>query len=333
MHQQISSGTFHARSWATLRDAEVAVQLVGSPRAETQLGEYVRGVKGFADAFEAMEEQGTDPTAPCHPFMSRNMITLRKDVENYRNELVTLSLDDRDLQSASPPQELAFKAASQLLRSLILLVFSIPGLLQWAPVVLFTSIAISKFTRGRPLSYTGCRVSSRKIMYGLVSGLCVWFIATLLVLAFTSFAAAILIPPVMWASLLMAEDALTSLRIATAKLRLIRLDTDRSRKLLAAREELCSRLAALGVHPPQPDQHELRIRGKTAADDADAVVWKIGRPTRLWERLIIETKKHFSTGTGGFGSGKLGSSSFDGLEHLEDLDTSLPILTNRLSSH
>lgn len=149
--------------------------------------------------------------------------------------------------------------------SICLFTISIPGLLLWIPVLITTFIAVRKFKRTGPIWDTYDEIAQYKLVYGLVSGLCVWFGAVLLTfpIAPVSF---VLVPVVMWMSLRWMEDAVSAFRAFNSLVRLIWVGPDNLRNAQHIRAELHPRVMDLGVNilglPDEPEKHFQEAGGK-----------------------------------------------------------------------
>ena len=60
MHQQISSGTLDAPSWRLIRNAKLAARMYAPLGTSMSLGDYVRVVRTFLEAFKLAEAPRTD---------------------------------------------------------------------------------------------------------------------------------------------------------------------------------------------------------------------------------------------------------------------------------
>lgn len=59
MHEQISAGTLDAPSWKLIRSAKMAARIYAPIGTEMSLGDYVRVVRTFLDAFKLAEASRT----------------------------------------------------------------------------------------------------------------------------------------------------------------------------------------------------------------------------------------------------------------------------------
>ena len=146
-----------------------------------------------------------------------------------------------------------------------LFTISLPGLLLWLPVFLTTFVAVSRFKRTGPIWDTWDEIAQYKLIYGLVSGLCVWGGATLLTLPVAPLTA-VLVPAAMWMALRWLEDAVAACRAFAVLTTLLRMGPRRLAALHTTRERLHVRVMDLAVHtlglPPDPETYFARTGGK-----------------------------------------------------------------------
>lgn len=149
--------------------------------------------------------------------------------------------------------------------SIFLFSISIPGLILWIPVLITTFIAAKKFKTTGPIWDTYDEIAQYKLVYGLVSGLCVWFgsvILTFPVAPITFF----LVPALMWMSLRWMEDAISAFRAFNALARLLWVGPQQLRQVSDARVDLHRRIMDLAVHildlPDKPEKYFQEIGGK-----------------------------------------------------------------------
>ncbi len=63
MHEQISSGTLDAPSWRLIRIAKLAARIYAPLGTTMTLGDYVRVVRTFLEAFKLAESPRADPSS------------------------------------------------------------------------------------------------------------------------------------------------------------------------------------------------------------------------------------------------------------------------------
>ena len=96
--------------------------------------------------------------------------------------------------------EILRRMVIRLFWSCFLFSLSIPGLLLWLPVFTTTFYAVHEFKKSGPIFDTFDEIAQYKLIYGLMSGVAVWFFGVILTLPF-AFITAFLIPAIMWMTL------------------------------------------------------------------------------------------------------------------------------------
>lgn len=157
-----------------------------------------------------------------------------------------------------------YRMSLRLAWSILLFLISIPGLLLWIPVLITTFIAVRKFKRTGPVWDTFDEIAQYKLVYGLVSGLCVWLgsvLFTFPIAPITFF----LVPAIMWMSLRWMEDAVSAFRAFNALLRLFLVGPTQLRKVYGVRADLHTRVMELAVGtlglPKEPEKHFPEVGG------------------------------------------------------------------------
>ena len=177
------------------------------------------------------------------------------DTQAYGGALSRLHIrDDRIRQPLARPLILAGMAL-RFTWALTLLVLCFPGLCLWAPVALTTFIAVSEFKKTGPIWDTWDEIAQYKLVYGLISGLCVWGGAVLLTLPFAPITFW-LVPAVMWMSLRWFEDAVAAARAFVALTRLLLVSPAELERLRAVRASLRTKLLALAMAMGLPEDPE-----------------------------------------------------------------------------
>ena len=128
-------------------------------------------------------------------------------------------------------------------------------MLLWAPVALTTFIAVKEFKKSGPIWDTWDEIAQYKLVYGLISGLCVWGGAVLLTLPLAPITFW-LVPVVMWMSLRWFEDAVAAARAFVALARLLLVSPSELSRLRAMRAGLHTKLMALAMAMGLPDNPE-----------------------------------------------------------------------------
>ena len=123
---------------------------------------------------------------------------------------------------------------------------SLPGLFLWLPVFVTTFIAVHNFKKTGPIFDTWDEIAQYKLIYGLISGLCVWFTSVAFTWHFAPFTA-ILVPAFMWMTLRWLEDVVSSFRAFTTLLRLLRVGKPTLKEMYVRRKDLHSRVMDMAV--------------------------------------------------------------------------------------
>jgi glycerol-3-phosphate O-acyltransferase / dihydroxyacetone phosphate acyltransferase len=84
MHQQISSGTIDSPSWDLVRTAKLAARIYAPLGTRMSLGDHIRVVRAFLDAFRDTEDppnrSETDPVKD-NPEIYTMLVDLRGDLK------------------------------------------------------------------------------------------------------------------------------------------------------------------------------------------------------------------------------------------------------------
>jgi glycerol-3-phosphate O-acyltransferase / dihydroxyacetone phosphate acyltransferase len=147
----------------------------------------------------------------------------------------------------------------------ILLSLSLGGLVLWLPVAVTTIYAVYNFKKTGPVWDTWDEIAQYKLVYGFVSGLCVYATAVFLTLPIFP-VTSVAVPLLMWMSLRWFEDAVSAARAFMALGRLLRVDTETLARLRATRADLHHRVMQLAVHgldlPSDPERYFVSYGGK-----------------------------------------------------------------------
>lgn len=135
----------------------------------------------------------------------------------------------------------------RLIWSISLFTISLPGLLLWLPVFATTFYAVYNFKKTGPIFDTWDEIAQYKLIYGLLSGLIVWFTAVILTWPIAQFTV-VLVPAFMWMTLRWLEDAVSAFRAFTALFRLLRVGKATLKNMHNKREDLHSRVMNLAVN-------------------------------------------------------------------------------------
>ncbi|KAJ7747381.1 hypothetical protein B0H16DRAFT_1555792 [Mycena metata] len=268
MHAQISSGTIDSPSWDLVRISKLAARMYAPLGTRMSLGDHVRVVRTFLEALKDAPE--TDERHPEDEGKTAaetaELAQLRLDLRTYQDQLALWGIkDDRIRRQPLPRHIIISRMVVRLSWSLFLFSISIPGLLLWLPIFLTTFYAVHNFKKTGPIFDTFDEVAQYKLIYGLISGLCVWFGSSLLTFPFSGFTF-FLVPALMWMTLRWLEDAVSALRAFSALLRLLRVGKPTLRNMHVRREDLHARVMRLAIDtlelPEDPETYFAGHGGK-----------------------------------------------------------------------
>ena len=142
---------------------------------------------------------------------------------------------------------------------------SLGGLALWLPVSATTFYAVHNFKKTGPVWDTWDEIAQYKLIYGLVSGLCVYAVA--IFVTFPIFpVTSVVVPGLMWMSLRWFEDAVSAARALVALGRLLRVHPETLSRLRVTRADLHRRVVHLAVDglglPADPEKHFVVYGGK-----------------------------------------------------------------------
>ncbi|TBU48620.1 hypothetical protein BD309DRAFT_949155 [Dichomitus squalens] len=272
MHQQISSGTLDAPSWRLIRNAKLAARMYAPLGTSMSLGDYIRVVRTFLEAFKLAEapraDASSDGEAPPPEQVAREdmkIVQLGRDLKEYQDQLARWGIkDDRIRRPLSRPVIL-YRVLLRAAWALVLLALSLPGLLLWLPVFATTVIAVHQFKRTGPVWDTYDEIAQYKLTYGFLSGLCIWLFTTLVTLPFAPLTA-VLVPAVMWLSLRWMEDAIAAFRALASLTRLLLIGKPALAQMRSRREDLHRRVMELAVStlglPGEPERYFAESGGR-----------------------------------------------------------------------
>ncbi|KAF9263377.1 hypothetical protein L218DRAFT_902476 [Marasmius fiardii PR-910] len=279
LHQTISHGTLDGPSWGVIRTSKLAARVYAPLGTGMSLGDHVRVVRTFLDAFKTVRAQkdsqqtlAEDDRRNIDPsFVSQ----LETDLKAYQDQLAKCGIkDDRIRREILPRRTIIYRMILRLTWASCLLIISMPGLLLSLPVYVVTFYAVHSFKKTGPIFDTYDEIAQYKLIYGLISGIAVWVIGILVTLPFAMITS-ILIPALMWMTLRWMEDAVSSFRSFTALLRLFMIGKVTLKEMYEKRSELHGRIMDMAVAldlPANPEEYFAQAGGKEK-----------GRVRGLWE--------------------------------------------------
>lgn len=121
------------------------------------------------------------------------------------------------------------------------------------------------FKKSGPVWDTWDEIAQYKLIYGLLSGLCVWILSILLTLPISG-VTAVVVPGVMWITLRWLEDAVSAIRAFAALVRLLLVGKKELKWMHERRENLHERVMKLAIDtlglPDDPETHFLEVGGR-----------------------------------------------------------------------
>jgi len=279
LHQQISSGTLDAPSWRLIRNAKLAARMYAPLGTSMSLGDYVRVVRTFLEAFKLAEvpaastasdgastasEGETNPSERV-VVEDKRLIDLENDLKEYQDQLVRWGIKDDRIRRLLPRHLIVYRLVVRLWWSIFLFTLSIPGLILWLPVLITIFIGVHEFKRTGPVWDTWDEIAQYKLIYGLVSGVCVWIGAMLLTFPI-ALLTGVFVPICMWMTLRWMEDAISAFRAFVTLARLLLVGQERLKEAQVQRERLHARVMDLAVNtlglPPDPEHYFQEAGGR-----------------------------------------------------------------------
>ncbi|KAF8160841.1 hypothetical protein B0H34DRAFT_653689 [Crassisporium funariophilum] len=261
MHEKISGGTLDSPSWDLIRTAKLGARMYAPLGTSMALGDHVRLVRTFLESFKAARE----PEADGKDEVIHGLIELQTDLKAYQDQLVRWGIKDDRIRRPLPRHVILSRLLVRLIWSLCLFSISLPGLLLWLPVFASTFYAVHNFKKTGPIFDTWDEIAQYKLIYGLMSGLCVWIVAVVLTWPY-AVVTVFLIPAFMWMTLRWFEDAVAAFRAFTALFRLLRVGKSTLRKMHDVRINLHARVMEVAVTkmglPENPVIHFSEAGGK-----------------------------------------------------------------------
>lgn len=87
LYEKISSGTIDSPSWDLIRTAKLAARMYAPLGTRMSLGDYVRLIRTFLDAFKRMEIEGANPEHPITADFNENGMTDLKEQNRLHYDL------------------------------------------------------------------------------------------------------------------------------------------------------------------------------------------------------------------------------------------------------
>ncbi|KAJ4483190.1 hypothetical protein J3R30DRAFT_3285480 [Lentinula aciculospora] len=255
IYEQISSGTFDSPSWHLVQLSKLAARMYAPLGTTMSLGDHVRITRTFLEAFKDAHEDSSEENQPIHPEIVKTM-QLQTDLKEYQHRLMSYGIKDDRVRRPLSRHDIVRRMTIRLFWSCILFSISIPGLVLWLPVILSTLYAVHEFKKSGPIFDTFDEIAQYKLIYGLMSGICVWLGGVILTLPF-ALVTIFLIPATMWMTLRWMEDCIASSRAFFALFRLLRVGKHTLNEMRILRNGLHREIVELGISlglPPKPEE-------------------------------------------------------------------------------
>ncbi|KAF8319404.1 hypothetical protein DL93DRAFT_2053699 [Clavulina sp. PMI_390] len=254
---QLSSGTIDAPSWEIVRVSKTATRMYAPFGTKMSLGDWVRVVRAFVGGFSGEDHGHGEGNAEGKDKDESIVTKLVADLNDYQRRLDNLGVkDDRIRQSQTHLLTTSRIVPRLLLRIFwfsLLVFFTIPGLALWTPVFAASAWAGHRIKKTGPVKMVWDEIAEQKLLYGLASGIAVYFGTILLAggPAGRGLLAALIIPLWMWLTLRWIEDLVSTFRAIRALARMLRLfifSPGVLQEMQGRRQALYERVCAFAVH-------------------------------------------------------------------------------------
>ncbi|KAJ3857475.1 hypothetical protein EV368DRAFT_30205 [Lentinula lateritia] len=263
IYTQISSGTFDSPSWHLVQSSKLAARMYAPLGTRMSLGDHVRITRTFLEAFKDAHEDSSEDNQPIHPDIVK-VAQLQEDLKAYQHRLISYGIKDDRVRRPLSRREILRRMAIRLFWSCFLFSISIPGLLLWFPVILTTFYAVHEFKKSGPVFDTFDEIAQYKLVYGLVSGICVWLGGVILTLP-SAMITVFLIPALMWMTLRWMEDCVASTRAFFTLFRLLRVGKQTLNEMRSLHDVLHRQIMDLAIAlglPSDPEEFFPQAGGK-----------------------------------------------------------------------
>ncbi|GBE85550.1 hypothetical protein SCP_0800670 [Sparassis crispa] len=246
IEERVGAGTLHAPSWKMQRNAKMAAQLYAPLGTTISLGDHVRTVKIFLEAFKSAHA-AREPCTPIKEIVplfgeyakdERDKVAqLGVALQDYTERLTHLRINDDRIRRPLRRLAVIGRIVLRFLWALILFTLSFPGLILWLPVFASSYVGVRLLKSKTAMADAEVRIAHTKQLCGTFGIFLVVAVSTVYA-ATVSPARALLVPPVMWMSLRWLEDGVSSFRAFVVLMRLLALGPTALHRLYVARENL-----------------------------------------------------------------------------------------------
>jgi len=251
LQAQISLGTIDAPSWEIVQIARTATRLYAPFGTQMSLGNYVRVLRTFVDAFTAAVQPirktkgDASRTSNEEPEVSTETDTegpselrdLMQGLRAYQDKLNRFGLKDDRIRRPVPRILILSRLLIRMFWFCVLFIISLPGLLLCSPMLIVVNYQVKRVKRSGKPSDTWDEITQTKLVYGLATGLCIWVVCVLATLPLAPITA-IAVPAVMWLTLRWLEDGISDFRACMSLSRLLWIGKPALRTALQEREVL-----------------------------------------------------------------------------------------------
>ncbi|CAA7261660.1 unnamed protein product [Cyclocybe aegerita] len=279
LHEKIASGTYDSPSWDLIRCAKLAARMYAPLGTMMTLGDHVRISLSFLEVFKSPQDYlpaGSETEVEelrdlqsclkaSHPFVLLFERIIDRSTQAYQDRLAKWGIKDDRIRRPLPRHTILSRLVIRLMWSVCLFAVSLPGQALWVPIFATTFYAVHNFKKTGPIFDTWDEIAQYKLIYGLMSGICVWISAVALTWPF-AIVTVFLVPAFMWMTLRWFEDAVASFRAFTALFRLLRVGKPTLKEMHEIRRDLHSRVVELAVGklnlPEDPEMYFTRAGGR-----------------------------------------------------------------------
>jgi len=164
----------------------------------------------------------------------------------YQDQLVYYGITDDRIRLPLRRRAIIKRLLLRLFWSIFLSTLAFPGVLLWLPVFITTFAAVHMMKKTGPVYDTWDMIAQYKLLYGLASGLTIWFLGIIVTwpMAMVTFP---LIPALMWISMRWLEDAIASYRALVSLFHILQIEKSALKDLSEVRGDLRGRLLEVAV--------------------------------------------------------------------------------------
>ncbi|TDL26141.1 hypothetical protein BD410DRAFT_764512 [Rickenella mellea] len=256
IRNEISSGTIDSPSWDIVRSAKLASRIYAPLGTAMSLGDYVRICRIFVEVFKWAEDEKKESIPPSSRSeeedeqsateKAKSVNLLRQNLKIYQDELSNLGIKDDRIRRPIPRRTILRRIFVRAAWMLFLCIISFPGLILWLPIFASAQYGARKYSQKGPVWDTWDEIAQHKLVFGLISGICVWLTCILVTLPMAPVTATV-VPLVMWMTLRWLEDAVSAGRAFVALTKLLWVGKRTLHRMYEQRMDLHTRIMLLAV--------------------------------------------------------------------------------------